>query len=230
MILTASNLSCRRGGRLIFRDISFRVASGSALVVTGDNGAGKSSLIAMIAGLLTPAEGEIALSGYPEQTPGELIGLMAHRDGLKPSLTVQENLSWARNLLGASAMDIDEALLAVGLSHAISMPVEHLSAGQRRRVSLARLLSCSRPIWLMDEPAGALDQRAIRGLTGLMQRHLAEGGIIVAATHQPLGIDDAQTMHLAPPPVDAGDEEPFWEDDDCEDELLMGYAPARAGQ
>jgi len=228
MILTANNLSCRRGGRLIFRDISFRVASGSALVVTGDNGAGKSSLIAMIAGLLPPAGGDITLSNDQERAPGELIGLMAHRDGLKPSLTVQENLSWARRLLGASATGIGEALEAVGLSHAMDMPVEHLSAGQRRRVSLARLLTCSRPVWLMDEPAGALDQRSIRGLTALMQRHLAGGGMIIAATHQPLGLDNALTLHLAPPAIDAGDEEPFWEDDDCEDELLMGYAPARA--
>ncbi|MGV2979687.1 heme ABC exporter ATP-binding protein CcmA [Camelimonas sp. ID_303_24] len=231
MILTANTLSCRRGGRLIFRDISFRVASGSALVITGDNGAGKSSLIAMIAGLLAPAEGEITLSGDPDRTPGELIGLMAHRDGLKSSLTVQENLSWARKLLGASTTAIDEALEAVGLSHAMDMPVEHLSAGQRRRVSLARLLSCSRPIWLMDEPAGALDQRSIRGLTGLMQRHLTGGGIIIAATHQPLGLDNALTLHLAPPMANAGDDEAaFWEDDACEDELLLGYAPARAGQ
>lgn len=230
MILTANSLSCRRGGRLIFRDISFRVASGSALVVTGDNGAGKSSLIAMIAGLLAPAEGDITLRDDQERAPGELIGLMAHRDGLKPALTVQENLSWARKLLGASAMGIGEALEAVGLSHAMDMPVEHLSAGQRRRVSLARLLTCSRPVWLMDEPAGALDQRSIRGLTALMQQHLAGGGVIVAATHQPLGLDNALTLHLAPPSIAAGDEEPFWEDDDCEDELLMGYAPTRTGQ
>lgn len=227
MILTANNLSCRRGGRLIFRDVSFDVAGGSALVITGDNGVGKSSLIAIIAGLLAPLQGEVLLTDSQDRHPGDLIGLMAHRDGLKPALSVKENLSWARSLLGASDTGIDEALGFVGLDHALDMPVEHLSAGQRRRVSLARLLTCNRPIWLMDEPAGALDQRSLRALSGLMQNHLDKGGIIIAATHQPLGLEHAKTLHLAPPTANATDADAFWEDDDSGDEELMGYSPAR---
>lgn len=230
MILTADNLSCRRGGRLIFRDVSFRVSAGEALVVTGDNGAGKSTLIALIAGLLTPASGAIRLVGAPGgRELREMIGLMGHRDGLKPSLSVRENLDCARRLLGDSAIGAPEALERVGLVHALDMPVEHLSAGQRRRVSLARLLCCDRPLWLMDEPAGALDFRSLQALTRLMQDHLNAGGMIIAATHQDLGLKDALTLRLEPA-SDPDAPEAFWEDDDADDERLMGLSPAGTGR
>lgn len=229
MILTASNLSCRRGGRLIFRDISFRVTSGAALVVTGDNGVGKSSLLAIIAGLLPSAEGLVSLVDDMDRPPGELVGLMGSRDGLKASLTVQENLAYAQGLLGASGRSIEAALQTVNLEHAIDMPVEHLSAGQRRRVSLARLMVCGRPIWLMDEPAGALDLRSTRSLAAIMEQHLATGGMIVAATHQPLGLATFETLHLAPAATEDSDDDGFWEDDAFDDARLMGYKPAKAG-
>lgn len=221
MILTAQNLSCRRGGRLIFSDVSFRLRCGDALVITGDNGAGKSSLMAVLAGLLSPASGEVRLEGDQGMELAHAICLMGHRDGLKPSLTVGENLDYARRLLGPGARSIDEALVIVGLAHAVEMPVEHLSAGQRRRVSLARLLSCSRPIWLMDEPAGALDQRSLRTLTDVMEGHLGNGGMIIAATHQSLGLSRFTPLHLTAPATALTDD-CYWEDDDVDDDRLMG--------
>lgn len=223
MILSATNLSCRRGGRLIFRHISFRVHSGTALVITGDNGAGKSSLIAMIAGLLAPETGRLEIQHEEDSQLNEMIGLMGHRDGLKPSLTVSENLKYARGLLGASMRSIDDALSAVGLSHAGAMPVEHLSAGQRRRISVARLLSCNRPIWLMDEPGGALDLRSLAALTVIMNEHLSSGGMILAATHQPLELQHASALHLTNSARPGEDDEAFWEDEDFADEKLFGF-------
>lgn len=227
MILSATNLSCRRGGRLIFRDVSFRVSSGSALVITGDNGAGKSSLITIVAGLLSPATGQVTITDGQNRPLTEMIGLMGHRDGLKSSLTVSENLTYARNLLGASQRSIPEALDAIGLAHAADMPVEHLSAGQRRRVSLARLLTCHRQIWLMDEPGGALDLRSLHSLGAIMQQHLSAGGMIIAATHQPLGLDEAETLHLAQPGNLDDNDEAFWEEDTFADEQLIGLGLAR---
>lgn len=228
MILSATNLSCRRGGRLIFRNVAFRVPPGTALVITGDNGAGKSSLIAMIAGLLAPETGHVGLENDEQGTLSELIGLMGHRDGLKPSLTVAENLTYARQLLGASQRSIAESLSAVGLAHAGTMPVEHLSAGQRRRVSLARLLCCNRPIWLMDEPGGALDMRSLTALTVIMNSHLASGGIVLAATHQPLGLENASALHLTHSVLPGEDGEGFWEEEDLTDEKLFGFGSREA--
>lgn len=227
MILSASNLSCHRGGRPVFRDISFRLTPGQALVITGDNGAGKSSLLAMIAGLLPCKTGAITLDDNRDRTLGELVGLMGSRDGLKPSLSVKENLLYAQGLLGASSVSVEAALQIVGLEHAMDMPVEHLSAGQRRRISLARLLACDRPIWLMDEPAGALDHRSIGALTNIMEKHIACGGIIIATTHQPLGLSNFATLHLEQSQTEVDTEHGYWEDELFDDDQLTGYRPAK---
>jgi heme exporter protein A len=185
--LAGSALACRRGGREIFAGVNFVVASGEALAVTGRNGAGKSSLLRMIAGLLRIATGEIALTGgNAELSIGEQAHYLGHQDALKGALTVRENLDfWTHCLAGDAA---DDALARVGLEDVSGLPAAYLSAGQRRRLSLARLVAVARPLWLLDEPASALDTAARATLAEVMQVHLAAGGLIVAATHTPLPV------------------------------------------
>jgi heme exporter protein A len=198
LVLNAENLACRRGGRLIFEGLSFSLASGEAIALTGRNGAGQSSLIAMICGRLRPAEGVLRIEGAGDVPLPELIHLVGHRDGLKTALTAGENLAFAQALLGAAAASPEEALSAVGLAHVADLPVGYLSAGQRRRVALARLLVARRPLWLLDEPASALDASAQAMLIGLMQDHLAQGGTILAATHGPLGLGASREVRIGP--------------------------------
>jgi heme exporter protein A len=179
-----------RGGREVFAGLDFAVSSGEALAVTGANGSGKTSLLRLIAGLLVPAAGSISLDdAKPELTLPEQAHYLGHRDALKPALSVLENLSFWHDFLGGNVFDAGESLASVGLGHAAHLPAAYLSAGQRRRLSLARLLTVRRPIWLLDEPAAALDATGQVLFAGLMRDHLARGGVIVAATHEPLGID-----------------------------------------
>ncbi|HEV7324697.1 MAG TPA: heme ABC exporter ATP-binding protein CcmA [Bosea sp. (in: a-proteobacteria)] len=194
--LTAEALACRRGGRAIFDGVGFRLENGEAIALTGRNGAGKSSLIAMLCGRLRPEAGAIKLDGLDDMPLAEAAHLVGHRDGLKTALTAAENLRFAQELLGAPGLSPSEALAAVGLPHAGALPVGYLSAGQRRRVALARLLVASRPIWLLDEPMAALDIGSQAMLSQLMQRHLAAGGAILAATHGPLGLDGARELRI----------------------------------
>jgi len=200
----ADRLACRRGERLIFSDLSFSLGAGEALIVTGRNGAGKSSLIAILAGLLRPEAGTAAVAGGDGGPVGEQVSLIGHRDGLKPALTAAENLAFAQAMLGLEAATPLAALAAVGLAHVAHLPVAYLSAGQKRRVALARLIVSHRPIWLLDEPAAALDGTARGMLTRLMAGHLSRGGLIVAATHEPLGLDGVRELTLARPPRASG--------------------------
>ncbi|TVR09099.1 MAG: heme ABC exporter ATP-binding protein CcmA [Salinarimonadaceae bacterium] len=197
--MTVEGLACRRGGRMIFAGLSFDLGPGDALVVTGRNGAGKSTLLAILAGRLRPEAGEIGFSGDGEATLPESLHWIAHRDGLKTALTARENLAFAADMLGAPALDPLAALERVGLPHVHDMPVAYLSAGQRRRVALARLLAARRPVWLLDEPTAALDAASQETLRGLMREHRAAGGLVIAATHLPLGLDQARDIALAPP-------------------------------
>ena len=198
LVLDAGNLACRRGGRLIFEGLAFRLRNGEAIALTGRNGAGKSSLLAMLCGRLRPDAGTIRVEGAPDIAPIELSHVVGHRDGLKTALTAQENLAFAQALLGDPALSPAEALAVVGLPHVAALPVGYLSAGQRRRVALARLLVSRRPFWLLDEPMSALDLAAQAMLAGLMQDHLAQGGAILAATHGPLGLDGAREVRIGP--------------------------------
>jgi heme exporter protein A len=190
MRLSGRGVTCVRGGRVVFAGLDFEAAAGEVLAVTGANGSGKTSLLRLIAGLLIPAEGAVALEGgEAELTLPEQAHYLGHRDALKPALSVTENLSFWRDYLGGEAHDAGESLEAAGLDHAAHLPAAYLSAGQRRRLSLARLLTVRRPIWLLDEPTAALDVAGQELFAGLMRNHLSRGGLIVAATHGPLGIE-----------------------------------------
>lgn len=197
MQLSADHLACERGGRLVFRGLSFRVAAGEALLVTGRNGAGKSSLLRMIAGLVRVAAGKLALDGgEPDATIGEQAHYLGHLDALKPALTVAENLRFWAEFLGAGGGSIAPALDAVDLAPLAELPAAYLSAGQRRRLSIARLVAVKRPLWLLDEPTSALDAASQARLADLMRRHLASNGIIVAATHGAIGLERARELKM----------------------------------
>lgn len=188
--LLVENLAIARGGRILAKNISFRVQEGEALIVTGPNGAGKSTLLRVLAGLLPPAEGQISLAG---RGPDELAlhtHYVGHADALKSALTARENLGFWSSALHDSHRGIRTtlALERVGLAHLPDLPVSYLSAGQRRRVALARLLVAPRSIWLLDEPSTALDAASQDRLRQMMEQHLAAGGMVIAATHMSLGL------------------------------------------
>jgi heme exporter protein A len=188
--ISASNLGCVRGSREIFRNVNFSVASGQAVAVVGPNGAGKSSLLRIVAGLLRLDSGRLELDGGdPELTIPEQAHYLGHQDALKPSLSVVENLGFWAGYLDNGRAGLTAALEAVGLDAIRDLPAGYLSAGQRRRLSIARLVAVGRPIWLLDEAAATLDQAAQARLVDLMRGHLAGGGLILAATHAPLGIE-----------------------------------------
>jgi heme exporter protein A len=197
MRLSASDLACRRGGRDVFAGVSFSVASGEGMAIRGRNGAGKSSLLRMVVGLVRIAGGRLALEGGdPELTVGEQAHYLGHQDALKPSLSVGENLRFWSAFFDAASADVAEPLAAVGLDALIDLPAAYLSAGQRRRLSIARLLAVKRPIWLLDEPTSTLDAVAQARLGEIMRAHLASGGLILAATHSVLGLDGARELQL----------------------------------
>lgn len=189
MRLSGNGLRCVRGGREVFSGLDVAAESGRAVAITGPNGAGKTSLLRLLAGLLAMEGGSISLDGGdPELTLPEQAHYLGHRDALKPALTVSENLSFWRDFLGGGKSGESDALAAAGLAHAAHLPAAYLSAGQRRRLSIARLLAVKRPVWLLDEPTSALDVSGQAAFAAIMTGHLAGGGIILAATHTPLGI------------------------------------------
>jgi heme exporter protein A len=201
MRLSASDLACRRGGRDVFAGVSFSVASGEALTISGRNGAGKSSLLRMVIGLVRTAAGRLDLEGGdPELTIGEQAHYLGHQDALKPSLSVAENLRFWSDFLGAHSAAVSEPLRSVGLDTLADLPAAYLSAGQRRRLSIARLLAVKRPLWLLDEPTSTLDAAARQRLSEFMRAHLAGGGLILAATHGVLGLEGAKELRLGHTP------------------------------
>jgi heme exporter protein A len=197
MRLSASDLACRRGGREVFAGLTFSVTAGETLLITGPNGAGKSSLLRMVAGLIRVSRGLLTLAdGDPELSIPEQVHYLGHQDALKPALSVAENLHFWTDYLGGGGSPPETALAAVGLADLSALPAAYLSAGQRRRLSLARLITVNRPIWLLDEPISALDRTAQERLVMLMLDHLGRGGLILAATHAPIGIAAAHELRL----------------------------------
>jgi heme exporter protein A len=199
MRLSAEDIALERGGRRLFSGLSFDVDAGEALVVVGPNGAGKSSLLRAIAGFLPLGAGRLALArGDPEASLGEQAHYLGHADALKSALTAGENLAFWAGVLGgdASRAIVGAALARLGLAHVADFPARALSQGQKRRVALARLVVARRPLWLLDEPTTALDAAAQGLFAEVMREHLRSGGLIVAATHAPLGLEGARTLRL----------------------------------
>ena len=190
MRLSASRLTVERGGRIIFSNLTFALERGESLTVTGPNGAGKSTLLRALAGLLPLASGTVSLAPASGDTLAEDVHYVGHADALKGLLTVAENLEFLAAILdaGNGGMAIDAALSVFGLLHTADLPVSYLSAGQKRRAALARLLVVRRPVWLLDEPTTALDAASQAAMREVMAAHLAQGGMIVAATHARLGL------------------------------------------
>ncbi|APO76682.1 cytochrome-c heme transporter ATP-binding protein CcmA [Rhizobium etli 8C-3] len=203
MHLDASNLAARRGEDLIFADLSFRLEAGEALVLTGKNGSGKSTLLRVVAGLLGPERGTVEFTdsrGGTERNAREVSHYLGHRNAMKSELTVSENLAFWQNflgdVLGVSQLSIEDAAAAVGLSGITHLPFGYLSAGQQRRFAFAKLLVAYRPVWILDEPTAALDASADRLFADLIDAHRKKGGIVVAATHQPLGLENSRELKM----------------------------------
>jgi len=197
MRLTGDKLSAVRGGRTLFLDLAFAVDAGSALLVMGPNGAGKTTLIRTITGLLRPAAGQIRLEGGPpDHSLSEQCHYVGHLSGVKAGLTVGENASFWSRFLGGARERLDAALDTFGLLALRGIPAGYLSAGQKRRLGLARLLLAERPVWLLDEPTASLDSAAQDVLTGVVNKHLSAGGLAVAATHTPLGFANSRELQL----------------------------------
>lgn len=208
MQLIVDHLAITRGGEPVLQGISFAVAAGETLLVTGPNGVGKSTLLRVIAGLLPAEQGAVRLSGAGlAGHRREHMHYLGHRNAMKPTLTARENLSFWKAFMdadgdrtgpGGAAMTVMEAAEAVGLSAIADLPFGYLSAGQQRRLAMAKLLVAHRPVWLLDEPTAALDAASEAIFAGLVSAHVGAGGIVVAATHQPLGIEAARKLALAP--------------------------------
>ena len=196
-MLQAEGLAAFRGERLVFRDLDFAVPAGGALVLTGANGSGKSTLLRLLAGLVRPIAGRLlwcgedALADLPSHAAR--VTYLGHLDAVKPGLTVGENLRFAARMGGGS---VDDALAALGLGDLADVPARFLSAGQKRRLAIARLGLSVAPLWLLDEPTVGLDAASLDRVGAVLRAHRARGGIIVAATHVPLPLDDVTALRL----------------------------------
>jgi heme exporter protein A len=198
MGLSVDGLAVERGGRLLFRDLSFAVAPGEILSVHGRNGAGKSSLLRVLAGLLEPLAGCVFLrflDGDSGQNADVSAHFCGHLDAVKPALTVRETLQFWASLYGGPKDGVARAIEAWSLKPLADLPGQYLSAGQKRRVALSRLSVAPRPVWLLDEPSAALDAAAKALLIARGEAHAASGGLIVVASHEPLW-PNARTLNL----------------------------------
>lgn len=197
-MLRGEGLAVIRGERLVFRDLDFTAAPGAALLLLGPNGAGKSTLLRLIAGLVRAAAGALTWRGEALLTDpvaqARLVAYLGHQDAIKPGLTASENLGLAARLSGG---DVAAALAAVGLSGLAELPARFLSAGQKRRLAIARLTLARAPVWLLDEPTLGLDTASVERFGGLLAAHRQGGGVVLAATHLPLPLPEATTLQLA---------------------------------
>ena len=198
MRLIAENLGGERGGETVFSNIGFALDQGEALIITGPNGSGKSTLLRIVAGLLPVARGKVLVEGGGEAFPtvASASHYLGHLNAMKTALSVEENLGFWRAFQGEPALSVEEALETVALGGLGHLPFGYLSTGQRRRVSIAKLLVSRRPVWLLDEPTAGLDKASEERFAGLMRGHLEDGGIVVAATHLPLGLAGARELQM----------------------------------
>jgi heme exporter protein A len=213
--LVAEGLACRRGERLVFAGLDCRLPAGGALVLTGSNGSGKSSLLRLFATLLVPAAGRLLWGRRPimQDAPRYrgFIHYVGHLDATKPALSPREMLRFWAALRGSAASAIEPALAAFGLGEIADRPCRWLSAGQRRRLTLARLVAAPAPIWLLDEPNAALDGDGEARLAALIAEHRATGGRVAIATHQAIALDNATVVVLDDFAVPAGAALAAWE-------------------
>ena len=214
LVLEAKSLACERGGRPIFKDLSFAVHSGEVVELRGPNGAGKSSLLRLLAGLNKPVAGSLSLTNSTSVIPakagisvtvenadarfrghddtiGEIAHYIGHQEAVKSALTVKKNLEFWSGFQGGTAN-----LAPLKLQHLADDEARLISEGQRRRLSLSRLVSVKRPVWLLDEPTVGLDQTALADLRGVIEMHLAEGGLVIVATHADLGLAKTRILKL----------------------------------
>lgn len=205
MDLVIDGLSCRRGGRTVFTGVSFRLTTGSAALLRGPNGAGKSSLLRILAGLLPPAGGDVRLGkmslALDRGAVQERVAFAGHLDAVKSALTVAENMALWAGIFGAPRPRAAAALDRFGLSGMADRPAGQCSAGQRRRLGLARLLVTDRPLWLLDEPTVSLDAASSALVTELVREHVAGGGLALIATHIDLGLGPVPVLEMAPAPA-----------------------------
>jgi heme exporter protein A len=200
--LDVSGLAARRGDDRLFSDVGFALQGGESLVLTGRNGTGKSTLIRVIAGLLPPDEGRVKVIDGGAEIPraAEAMHYLGHRNAMKRELSIEENLVFWKSFMGDFAggvgLDVEQAAEELGLAELLHLPFGYLSAGQQRRMAMAKLLAAWRPVWLLDEPTAALDRQSDALFARIMKGHLARGGIIVAATHQELGLEDAKRLEM----------------------------------
>ncbi len=195
MKIDAENVTCVRGGRTVFADISFTLSSGEALLLSGPNGAGKTSLLRILAGFIQPESGSVELhGGHDDLALSQHSHYVGHANAVKPALTVEENLAfWVR--YNGGIFDEND-LLPFDLMHHAAIPAALLSAGQRRRLTLSRLTAIARPIWFLDEPTVGLDKASTKALCDVMRPHLAEGGMIIASSHVEIGIEFNNELEL----------------------------------
>ncbi len=198
-LFSGHNLTCFRGERTVFEGLEFALEAGGAVMLKGPNGSGKSSLLKLMTGLLSPIAGTITWDGAeiaedPEAHHGR-SHYVGHLDAVKPVFTVAENIAFWAGLRGTPER-VEAAMQAFGIAHLAKVPGRFLSAGQKRRVNLARIASAPAQLWLLDEPATALDDRAVGHLREIVARHRSEGGMVAISTHADLGIDGAETLML----------------------------------
>jgi len=198
--LVAEDLACRRGERLVFAGVSLTLPPGGALLLTGANGSGKSSLLRLLASLLVPAAGRVLWGSVPIlddlASYRARLHYLGHLDAIKPALAVRETLVFWAGLRGAAMPQIDSAIAAFGLDGIADWPCRWLSAGQRRRLALARLVATPAPLWLLDEPTAALDADGEARLAAAIATHRGRGGRAVVATHQPGALPGASELRI----------------------------------
>ena len=201
MTFSGQDLSCIRGERVVFQNLSFSISSGDALILRGPNGSGKSTLLRLAAGLLKPAIGSLSWQGDEAASDDyhDKIHYVGHLDAVKAAFTVQENLAFWCAFEGSPTVEADcaAALDRLGLSHIADVPGRYLSAGQRRRLNIARIAATAKPLWLLDEPSVSLDDASVARLVDLIADHRRSGGMVMVATHIDLALEGADTLHLA---------------------------------